>query len=151
MASSAVEVPPSSMNAEQQNLESSHILTNSQTNKPKEVTVASVVKSSSKDNSKDKKVENTTEDAANGSKAKDAAKQPPKEPTKPPKIFDNKNFVEAPIPKTNPWGKAAPPPAQPIKAAPPPPEPVVKKVERKGKYNHLLKCLASTTIYFILN
>ncbi len=26
-----------------------------------------------------------------------------------PKIFDNKNFVEAPLPKTNPWGKSVAP------------------------------------------
>ena len=28
-----------------------------------------------------------------------------------PKIFDNKNFVEAPLPKTNPWGKPVTPTA----------------------------------------
>ena len=61
-----------------------------------------------------------------------------------PKIFDNKNFVEAPLPKTNPWKKPAapaprPPPATAVKVSAPPRNPAPQNAPRKptGKWNLL--------------
>ena len=46
-----------------------------------------------------------------------------------PKIFDNKTFVEAPIPKTNPWNKAAANNPAPVRPAPVPAATVTKPGE----------------------
>ena len=61
----------------------------------------------SKTSGEDSKSSQQGEDAGDGKSQKiDVPK---------PKIFDNKNFVEAPLPKTNPWGKPVAPGPEPGK------------------------------------
>ncbi len=63
-----------------------------------------------------------------------------------PKIFDNKNFVEAPLPKTNPWRKSTAAPAQ---APPPPQAPVRAPSEPKsGNYDPFSIVLFCMSLWF---
>lgn len=69
-------------------------------------------------NAKDRNADETKKQNTDNEKStkKDSKENIPK-----PKIFDNKTFVEAPIPKTNPWAKVGasnlPPVNQPIAPA----------------------------------
>lgn len=71
--------------------------------------------------SEDKSSSQQSEEAGNGKSQKIEVPKP--------KIFDNKNFVEAPLPKTNPWGKPA--------------APVVTEAGKESSMSELIICYSS--------